>query len=239
MKDTEFSPTSYKQLVETFLMAGYRFNLFCESLWEEKLTVFFRHDVDVDVFAALGLAKLEKESDIKSTYCFSLCSPYYNLFSPIERSVIKDISEMGHDIAFHFDNVDSDGTPQNIYHEIEIFFSLFPFANKKIFSLHRPKILNGQKVDHLMNLSSTQIDGHNVFYVSDSTGKWLYGYPLSSKEFAYRMNMQVLTHPIWWMRNGQDPFEKLDRSLSAINDEKKEYLAVYLPKLFRALKGLG
>jgi len=233
----DFSPRNYERLIEEYLKKGYHFCLFNQALnWEGNPIVFFRHDIDLDIAAALELAKLEKKCEIHSTYCFSLSSPYYNLLGKLERSIIREISDNGHDIALHYDSSQYEDSFFGISQEIEIFYLLFPFSNKQIFSIHRPvKLSESSSIDHMTNLSSTIILEHPIFYISDSTGQWLYGQPLQSLEFEQLKNMQVLTHPVWWIREGTNPLDKIEDSLLENFKAKKEYLHVYFPKLFKIL----
>ena len=78
-------------------------------------------------------------------------------------------------------------------------------------SFHRPtKSLLGldKKVggrDHSYNTRFFREFG----YVSDSRGEWRFGPPDKHQAFADGKGMQVLTHPIWWMTEGQTASKKI------------------------------
>jgi len=50
-----------------------------------------RHDVDVDVGAALEMAKVEKSLGVSSTYFLMLRPPVYNLMSRHNHQAVKKI----------------------------------------------------------------------------------------------------------------------------------------------------
>jgi hypothetical protein len=237
MNNSNFSTSGYEELIDAFLVAGYRFSKFEEKLVPgERPLVLFRHDIDLDVLAAYELAKLEKKLEIQSTYCFAITSPYYNIFSHTERALVMEIFALGHDIALHYDSSLHGDASNGLFRELEIFTSFFPFANTKIFSLHRPvSISENSAVDHLVNMSSKILWDTPFFYISDSTGQWLFGHPLQSSGFLDRQNMQVLTHPIWWIRKGTNQLEKIKDSFIQNTNIKNNFLRLYLPKLFNLL----
>jgi hypothetical protein len=73
----------------------------------------------------------------------------------------------------------------------------------------------------------------NMAYISDSTGIWRYGHPLESEAYKARKPIQLLTHPIWWMQQGETALQKLERWLYTDYLESHATLKEFLPKLFR------
>jgi hypothetical protein len=72
-----------------------------------------------------------------------------------------------------------------------------------------------------------------VAYISDSTGRWRYGQPLESAAFKARKPIQLLTHPIWWIQEGETANQKLERWLYTDYDYNRATLREFLPKLFK------
>ena len=70
-------------------------------------------------------------------------------------------------------------------------------------------------------------------YISDSTGRWRYGHPIESVAFNARKPIQLLTHPIWWVQEGETPTEKLERWLYSDFHNNRLTLKQFLPKLFK------
>lgn len=58
-----------------------------------------RHDVDRRNKNALLIAKLENEKNVRSTYYFRV--------STFDAAIVKEISDMGHDIGYHYEDLTS------------------------------------------------------------------------------------------------------------------------------------
>ena len=66
----EFSKTGYQALLETALVSGYRFLPFDNTLrLKQGKCCLLRHDVDVDLSAALEIAKVESVLGIINNLC--------------------------------------------------------------------------------------------------------------------------------------------------------------------------
>ena len=84
--------------------------LFTDTCPPEKIWCGIRHDVDIDIRAAITQAQMESRHGIRSTYFILHTAPYYGVFidgifhrndSMIE--VYKYIQSLGHEIALHTD----------------------------------------------------------------------------------------------------------------------------------------
>ncbi|MEE9433199.1 MAG: hypothetical protein V3V15_03055 [Sphingorhabdus sp.] len=60
---------------------------------------------------------------------------------------------------------------------------------------------------------------NNIEYCSDSQGRFYHGSPFDRDAFRKKRPMQLLTHPIWWMR--EDEFEPLD-ALFEVEQERRD-----------------
>ena len=69
----------------------------------DRPLVIMRHDIDMDLEAALKISSLEKDLGIHSTYFFMVCCPLYNVFSSNGAEQVKEILAAGHHFGLHFD----------------------------------------------------------------------------------------------------------------------------------------
>ena len=232
----EFSVASYKSLISKFLVANYRFCDFNQKTHDERV-VIFRHDVDFSTQAARDMAGLEAKLGIASTYFFLVRSPFYNIFEPKTLDHIREINLLGHSIGLHFDaslygeNLNCLDYMAN--HECDIMEKIVG-SRVEFISFHRPmRSLLGldKKVAGRDHAYSNRF--FNDFgYVSDSLGEWRFGSPEQHQAFGSGKGMQVLTHPIWWMTEGQTPSEKIKnfiaKTFSQVSLNVKNNCNVYL-----------
>jgi len=236
----QFSLAHYGELIAEFAARGYSLAQFQVNSQAETGSpkLFLRHDVDVDLNAALTLARFEKLQNIQASYFFLLRGPFYNVLSEKGETIVNEIHECGHDVALHVDLSLYDGNLETaVMNEIDCLARLFPYINRNIFSVHKPATISiGQQLSiwNLENVSSETLFGRAVEYVSDSTGTWRYVHPLESSAFQTRSDMQLLTHPIWWACEGRTPREKVEASISHNQSTITDLLRRHLPKLFGA-----
>ena len=104
--------------------------------------ILLRHDVEFDISRAFELAKIESKHNVKSTFFFQVYSAAYNSLSPINKNMIKQIKDFGHDIGLHLYVSDLiDGNWSKLYKEIDIQKIIFEKGLEmdcNIFSYHRP-----------------------------------------------------------------------------------------------------
>lgn len=102
----DFTHTSYKQMLHALATAGYTFSRFPQAptnmAWATPF-VLLRHDVDLDLEAALAMAHIEAEMGIASTYFVMVRTQFYNVFSQAGSHYVRTILDLGHDIGLHFD----------------------------------------------------------------------------------------------------------------------------------------
>lgn len=101
LKNLDFTPEAYQNLLLTLKNNGYQFITFEQwsmSKPNDKL-VIIRHDVDLLPFNSLATAKIEAQLDIKATYYFRCVKQSNN------PDVIKSIVELGHEIGYHYEDL--------------------------------------------------------------------------------------------------------------------------------------
>ncbi|MEI6188702.1 MAG: hypothetical protein WCP46_09505 [Alphaproteobacteria bacterium] len=100
-----FNPEGYKKLLQS-LVHNYQVVTFDQAvdIKSSELTgvCCLRHDIDYCLNTALKMASVEKDSNIFSSYFFLVDSDYYNVLSERSAAIISEISQMGHEIALHF-----------------------------------------------------------------------------------------------------------------------------------------
>ena len=100
LADPAFTYDWYREFLERLRSAGYRFRSFDDD--PDDGGVFLRHDVDLSPRRALEMARLEADAGVSATYLFLLSSPLYNPFEGEQRTNIREIASLGHDVGIHF-----------------------------------------------------------------------------------------------------------------------------------------
>ncbi len=224
-----FSIESYKELISGFRKAEYSFIKFTDRKNNMGGTpyVIMRHDVDFCLQSALGLAEIENKLGVKSTFFFLLRSSFYNLIGNNEQKIVRQIFELGHEIALHFDvNAYANDYLSGFSNEISILKSYYPQLTTKIVSIHRPGDIKAL-LSKNFPVAHTYEDRffRKIGYISDSDGEWKYGHPFESKAFLSKQPIQLATHPLWWIENGKSPIGKLRNFLL-----RKKAETIYLLK---------
>ena len=217
---------SYKSLLENAVERGYSFHLF-DNIQQSVNSCLLRHDIDVSVFAALKMAEVEKELNVKSTYFFMLRSPCYNLFSRKNVEYVKTILKLGHSIGLHYDqgfdelnNVSLEDTTKRIFQEQNILEQEFSTSVSAV-SFHQPnrKILE-EKIDcgDLVN-TYDKVVLEDYIYFSDSNRSLQMA--MDTIDFSnslanlFPQNIQLLIHPMWWVFNGNETIKVWDNALES------------------------
>ena len=81
--------------------AGYSFQTFTKYIEKpaEKV-IMLRHDVDARKLNSLRFAEIQHERGVKGTYYFRMVPQSY------DEKVIKKIAELGHEIGYHYEDMD-------------------------------------------------------------------------------------------------------------------------------------
>ncbi len=96
----DFTIETYKTLLKHLQLANYEFVKFNEfHLVQDKKAVTLRHDVDLLPKNSLRFAKIQAELGIKGTYYFRAVPESW------DELVIKEISSLGHEIGYHYENL--------------------------------------------------------------------------------------------------------------------------------------
>ena len=192
---------------------------------DSKVVVGLRHDVDLNPFKALEMAKIEKVYGIRSTYYFLSTAEYYGHInnSTMVRStgiedLIKEIHKTGAEIGIHNDLI-----------TIMIEYNLDPFLfNKEELAFYKSlKIKIHGTAAHGSPLAKKTIPNYQVFSDFAKSKSVQYQgkkYPLGShslKEYGYKYEAYSINYGIYFSDSGgkwNDPegltgiLKKLDSS---------------------------
>ena len=216
-----FTHEHYRDILRAALDSGYRFISFAElaPLRDSGQQVcLLRHDCDNDLTAAANMARLEQELSVRSTYFIMLRSALYNLLSPPNTALVKEILAAGHWLGLHFDEFAiGDATPGGVAAAVNRereYLSMEFGVPVEVTSFHQPsdRVLSNEiKLSGLNTYD--RVEMAKTHYLSDSNMIWREGCP--SKVFASReyAMLQLLIHPEWWTVTRETADEKWCRML--------------------------
>jgi len=212
----DFTHRAYTDLIQKLKEFGYS-TVSYEKYSKTDGEIILRHDIDMSIAAALPIAEIEAEEDMKAHYFVLLRSEIYNPFTPTGRAALAELMDLGHTIGLHLD--------ASIYgNDIELLeaaaeqecgiLEQMTGATVTTISFHRPaRSLIGRTFALAGRRHTYEPQFYDdMAYISDSRGEWRYGHPLDHTAVASGKPLHLLTHPIWWADNGQrSPLETLDR----------------------------
>jgi len=102
----DFTLVIYKKLLAGLTKANYKFVTFAEFVQEpnkKEKAIILRHDVDKRPLRSLRTAKIEHGLGIKGTYYFRVEK------DELPAEVIRRIAKMGHEIGYHYDDLNVAG----------------------------------------------------------------------------------------------------------------------------------
>ena len=200
-----FSLDHYRELLAAAQRGGYRFAQFDGE--PEPGALYLRHDVDLDLEAALRMSALERELGIRSTYFLMTASVFYNLASTQGKEALVRLRDDGHAVGLHSDWPDSRMDDR--------FDPLVAWHNPD------PDYMREPIVGALNVMSDPWADN----YRSDSNQHWRHGCPhgeLERRDFEW---LQLLVHPEIWVYEGATMRETMDSLLEREHERRLEQLA--------------
>ena len=230
----QFTYDHYRKLINS-LLENYSFTTFQDAAKEESQNetgplVIMRHDIDMELEAAVNISLVEQSLGVKSTYFFMVRCPLYNVFSGIGSEQVSRILEAGHHLGLHFDcalynNISTTNIEEYISKECQLLENFFGQKVEAI-SFHRPgqMELNGITLEKWPN-AYEEVFTKDFEYFSDSRGNWGRGNPVDSAAFSNLKNLHILTHPIWWTDIAMEPYDRLIRLTQQIGKRTEQYLS--------------
>lgn len=197
-----FLAGDYEALLCALLERGYR-AVPIDRVQPDRPDLFLRHDVDLCPERALSVAEREARLGLSATYYFLVSTDLYSIASARNRSILRKVAAMGHEIGLHFDVTayDHPGDEMESFANAECeFLEAIIEGPVRSVSFHQP-------AKELLNRSGAFAGRRHAYepdffsriaYVSDSNGGWHHGHPLDHPNVLDRKALQLLTHPIWW-----------------------------------------
>jgi hypothetical protein len=168
--------------------------------------IILRHDVDIHVRPAYEMSRLEKECGVRSTYFFLTTANTYNLNSTRDRKLIREMADEGFEIGLHFDpTIYGDISEEELQSKAETEAALIELVSgKKVrsISLHNPSI-HGQypAFNGFINAYDPEYFQPDN-YLSDSRLSFRGKDPMGFIDRARTTRLQVLLHPIFYIKSG-------------------------------------
>jgi len=214
----DFTLPRYRYLLQQ-AKQRYRFEPFGTDCAEPH--VLWRHDIDYSMECALRVAEIEAEEGVRATYFLLLSAPYYNLLDAPTADMARAIAAMGHHIGLHFDPTVHAGSPasleENMQAEADILERVIR-APVRVMSFHNPAkagVMDMAEpyIGGLLNVYGGAIRA-NYVYNSDSFGLWRFTPLHELLATTTEPRLHLLTHPIWWCKQGDGPRRKIARLMA-------------------------
>ncbi len=175
----DFTIDIYRELLQALKDQQYTFQTFSQYLQQPaERVIMLRHDVDDRKLHSLEFARLQHSMGIVGTYYFRMVPESF------DEMVIKEIEELGHEIGYHYEDMDfAKGNPEKA---IEFFDAhlgkLREVAQVSTICMHgspRSKYDNKDVWDHydyrsyeIIGEPYFDIDFEKVFYLTDTGRRW-------------------------------------------------------------------
>jgi len=163
------------------------------DLYTKAPGAFWRHDVDLDLAAAVRMARFAQIAGVSATFYLMTTSDTYNLLGADGRAAIGSIWTAGHRLGLHVDDragILPEATVQRAFAVVDV---AFPDVFTRKFSFHMPKrSLLWRSFDHI-GFESAYAPEWEGRYVSDSRREWD-----GEKEARVTNDMQICLHPEHW-----------------------------------------
>lgn len=224
----DFTYESYTALIRLIRDSGYSFCGY-HDYQEHERCVIMRHDIDFQPSLSLKLAEVEAENGVHSTYFALITSDFYNAASDRNRSVLKRIRELGHEVGLHYDEVayescGNDGSErenvERILRERDILSQIID-APVTAVSMHRPSrntLEADWKIPGMVN-SYSKLFFREFKYLSDSRRNWREPVMdiVRNKEYD---RLHILTHAFWYHETDEPIEAQVRNFILSANEER-------------------
>jgi hypothetical protein len=202
-----FDLAHYAEILQAAKTGGYRFTTFGEP--PSRGDILLRHDVDLSLDAALQMAELEAESDVRTTYLLMTESVFYNLASHEGVHALERLRGLGHAIGLHA-----------VYPNVALDDRLDP-----VVSWHNPEAEYMSKtIPGAINVYAEPYFDRAT-YRSDSNQHWRSGCPHEELRGGGFPWLQILVHPEIWVYEGATMGLTMRAMLNAEKARRLEQLA--------------
>ncbi|PIE24138.1 MAG: hypothetical protein CSA62_04870 [Planctomycetota bacterium] len=171
----------------------------------DRKLFLIRHDVDITPWAALEMARFEKERGVETTYYYRLHAETYNLLDPDVLASMLEVHELGHEIGLHYEPgffLDRGEDPLvGVRRDLRFFEELLGFETQTL-AQHQPA--TGPV---LAEISEKHGDAYQpalvreMPYFGDSGFHWREGCVI--EKLGVYEQIHTLIHPHSWTRSGR------------------------------------
>ena len=232
-----FSPGLYEKLLNCMLQENYQMlqirhlgkSLNNVPTENDRHSVVLRHDVDVSLFPALEMARMEKSMGIGSSYFILMSGQYYNPLLEENRKAIRELENLGHEVGLHFDQASEFQTDRKILESIL-------GHPVKSFSQHNPTVNGFIQIpkEDLIDAYDESIQKElNFHYVSDSGMCWR---KPSAWDLVGKANIYLLAHPEIWYSHNSDIVENLRKAQNSEMNRVRKAFDEYIELIVQYLR---
>jgi len=196
---------SYTGLRRYLRLLHQRHGTFPLRSWAGQSGVILRHDVDLDLNAALRLAEEEAEEGISASYFLLTTAETYNLMAPEPKRKVREMAMLGAEVGLHFDptvypDADAEGLRNAAKSEAELIEQILGQRVASI-SLHNPSVHGKYPIfQGFRNAYDPEIFVPDR-YLSDSQMRFQSD-PLTFFSSSDAKTYQLLLHPMHYSREG-------------------------------------
>jgi hypothetical protein len=202
MTACRFDLDHFRELIGAARTGGYRFARFDGE--PQPGALYLRHDVDLDLDAALQLSAIERELGVEATYFLMPRSVFYNLASPEGERALQQLRTDGHAVGAH-----------PTWPQLDIDARFDPLV-----SWHNPD--PNYMSEPLVGAINVMAEPYVRNYRSDSNQHWRHGCPHEELERSGWEWLQLLIHPAIWVYPGLTMRETM---LAMLDRERERRLA--------------
>lgn len=155
----------------------------------QRKRIVLAHDVDILPKFALSMAKIESANGVSATYYILPHAETYNALSPENIKIWKDIKDMGHELALHYD-----GRFDKSLELVASAVGSMLDTNITKVSHHLKDIIKDLEVPPALHNRGTDLKNDGYEYIADSGGWWRNGCVCQHLQ----RKLLFVCHPIWW-----------------------------------------
>jgi hypothetical protein len=203
----DFELPHYRELLEAAKAGGYRFTHFEND--PQPGDLFLRHDVDLSLAAAVEMAEVEAELEVKTTYLLMTESVFYNLASSEGEAAMERLRDLGHAVGLHA-----------VHPNVALDDRFDP-----VVSWHNPRPeYMSDEIPGAANAYGARYFSPET-YRSDSNQHWRSGCPHDDLRAGVFPWLQILVHPEIWVYPGATMGETMRAMVEAEGTRRLEQLA--------------
>mgnify|MGYP006423918547 CR=1 FL=1 len=175
----DFTITQYKELLVSLQNAGYSIQTFEEFINNPKSnSVILRHDVDLLPKNSLRFAKMQAEMGIKGSYYFRAIPESWDI------QIIKEISDLGHEVGYHYENMDTTFTKLKVEKNSKLYDNLINLAYEDFcFNLEKLRKLVNVKTICMHGSPRSKFDNKEIWTKYDYKKLGIIGEPYYDVNF--------------------------------------------------------